>query len=149
MPGIGQRRDADRSSQRPRPHRDARLRIGVRGGEELPVAPVVLASQYDLVRARALRGAAVWPGCAELDAAPALKGVIPPRAIMNALGHRLAELTVIRDVDIKLALMPHDIGDRRAQRLLKSGLLRRLPGLPGAVCLDQRVGPRQAANMAG
>src|SRR5205814_3603612 len=124
MPGIGQRRDADRSSRRPRPHRDARLRIGVRGGEELPVAPVVLASQHDLVRARALRAAAVRPGCAELDAAPPLKGVIPPRAIMHALGHRLAELTVIRDIDIELALMPYDIVDRRAQHLLKTGLIR-------------------------
>src|SRR5437868_10816996 len=113
MPGIGQRRNADRSSRRPRPHRDARLRIGVCGGEELPVAPVVLASQHDLVRARALRGAAVRPGRAELYAAPALKGVTPTRAIMHPVGHRLAELTVIRDIDIELALMPHDIGDCR------------------------------------
>src|SRR5438046_10010310 len=109
MPGIGHRRNADRASRRPRPHRDARLPIGVCGGEELPVSPVVLASQHDLARARALRGAAVRPGRAELDAAPALKGVIPPRAIMHAVGHRLAELTVIRDIDIELQLTPHAI----------------------------------------
>ena len=40
---------------------------------------------------------------------------------MHAVGHRLAELTVIRDIDVELALMPNDIGNRRAQRLLGDG----------------------------
>src|SRR5213079_1453843 len=117
--------------------------------EELPVAPVVLASQHDLVRARALRGAAVRPGRAELDAAPALKGIIPPRAVMHATGHRFAELAIVRDVEAEVALITHDIHNCRFERLLKRGFVGCLAGLAGTVRLDQRVGPRQAADMAG
>src|ERR1700731_1495070 len=148
MSRIGQRRDADRPSRGPRPHRYARFRIGVGSGEKLSIAPVVLARQHDLPGARALWYTAVGSWRTELDAAPALKCIIPPRAVMHAVGHRLAELTVIRDVDAEFVLMPHDIGHRRFQRLLKRHLVSRLTCLACAVRLNQRIGPRQTADMA-
>jgi hypothetical protein len=49
----------------------------------------------------------------------------------------------------ELALVPHHIGDRGVQLRLERRFVGRLAGGAGAVGFDQRVGPRQAADMTG
>src|SRR5262249_22609008 len=86
---------------------------------------------------------------AELDAAPPLKCVIPPRAVMHTVGDRFSELAVVGDIDAELALMPHDICYRRGEQFPESRLIARLTGFLLAVRLDKRVRTRQTADMAG
>ena len=53
----------------------------------------------------------------------AREGVIPPRAVIVTSSDRLAELTVVRNVDTKRALLFHYIGDGRGQNLRIRGVI--------------------------
>jgi hypothetical protein len=122
------------------------VRVGVGGGEELPVAAVGEARQPDLARFRAARRHLVDLG-AQHEAAQALERVAPPGAVVDALAHGLAVLAVAGDVDARGLLPSHDLLDRRAQALLVSRLILRLTRLACPVELDQIVRARQAAGM--
>ena len=124
------------------------MRIGVRAGETLPVAPVGEARQPDLAAVGATRRQLVELG-AEDEAAEPLERVAPPRAVVDALAHGLAILAVAGDVDAGLLLPPHHLLDRRAQAPLVKGLVGRLTRPAGAVQLDQVVGPWQAPRVTG
>src|SRR5208282_6590582 len=91
----------------------------------------------------------VLAGPAELEPAQTVERVAAPRAVIDALPHRLAELAVARDVDAEIPLMAHDIANCRAKPLLKFGLGACPISFAEPVGLDQIVGARQAAGMAG
>src|SRR5215471_9363526 len=99
-------------------------------------------------RTRPLRRHFVKRLLARLDAAEALPGIAPPRAIIDALRHRLAELAVARHIDAELALLAHRIHDCCAERRFEGGRFAQFTGIAGAVRFDQRIGPRQASDMA-
>ncbi len=128
--------------------RDAGIRIGVRGGEQRPVAPIGEAREPDAARLGALRRDAVELH-AELEPAEALERIAPPRAVVHALAHGLAELAVARHVDARRPLAPDDLDDGGRQPRLVGGLVTRLAGLPCAIQLDEIVWPRKAAGLSG
>src|SRR5207249_632268 len=86
---------------------------------------------------------------AELEPAEALEGIAPPRAVVHAVAHGLAELAVAGNVDADLALTPHDGGDGIAEPALEVRLVRCRARLAGAIGLDQLVGARQAPHVRG
>ena len=147
--GIGDRPDADRR-RRSRPGGDAGLGIGVGRGEPAAIPAVAEAGQHDLAGAGPARRRIERAGAGrKIESAEAAPGVAPPRAVLHALGHRLAELAVTGDVDAEIALTADDLRHRRPQRLLERRLIDRFAGLVGAVRRDQPVRARQAADMAG
>ena len=127
--GIGNRRDANRR-RRARPGGDAEFRIAVGLGELAAVAAVAEAGQHDLAGLGSTRRHVVQARPIELQPAKALPRIAPPRAIVDALAHRLAEFAVTGDVDADVVLSAHDLGDRLAQRLLNAArrTVRRLHG---------------------
>src|SRR5207248_10467581 len=148
MPCVAERPDADRRRWS-RAGRDPRIRVVIRGSKPGPVTAVAKARQHDMPRFRALRRHLIERLLAGFDAGQALPGITPPGAIIDALRHRFAKLAISRHLDAEFALIPHDIHNRRAERCLELARICRLAGIAGAVCLDQRIRPRQAADMAG
>src|SRR5439155_24309215 len=128
---------------------DPRFGVVVGRRELAAVAAVAKARQYDLARARALRRHLVEGLRAALDAGEALPGIAPPRAVIDPLAHRFAELTIARDIDAELMLAANRVHDRAAQRRLERALVDRLAGFPGMVGRDHLVRAGQAADMAG
>jgi hypothetical protein len=83
-----------------------------------------------------------------LEVAEPLEGVAPPGAVVDLVAHRLAVFAVARHGNARRGLAAHHVGHARSQGLLE----RRLVGLARlalTVGLDQAVGPRQAAGVAG
>ena len=146
--GIGDRRDADRR-RRARPGGDAGLWIGVGGGELGAIPAVAEARQHDLAGAGPSRRRVERAGPGEVEPAEALPRIAPPRAVLHALGHRLAELTVSGDVDADIALTTHHLRHRLSERLLIRRVVDRFAGFVRAMHGDQPVRARQAADMAG
>jgi len=68
---------------------------------------------------------------------------------MYAMGHRFAEFAVVGHVDAELLLAAHDIADGVVQKALESRLVARGAGVAHRIGGDQRIRPRQAADMAG
>src|SRR5579862_4053869 len=147
--GIAERAGADRGWRaRTGAGRDARFRIVVGGGKGCAVAPVAKARQHDMAGRRAVRLHVVERVLARFYAAEALPRIAPPRPVIDALRHRLAEFAVARHIDAEPLLLAHDIGDGLAERLLELGRVGGA-GFARLVGCDQRVRPRQAADMAG
>src|SRR5947207_13671754 len=148
MPCVAERPDADRRRWS-RAGRDPRIRIVIRGSKPGPVTAVAKTRQHDVPGHRALRRHLIERLLAGFEAGQALPGIASPRAIIDALCHRFAELAIPRHIDAEFALIPHDIHNRSAERCLERARICRLAGIAGTVCLDQRIRPRQAADMAG
>src|SRR4051794_26613333 len=84
----------------------------------------------------------------EVEAAEALPRITPPRAVIDPLGHRLAELAVAGNVDPGGTLAFDDPGNRSAQCRGKCVMTDGLAG-EARPCLDQFIRARQAADVAG
>src|SRR5262249_23904220 len=96
-------------------------RIVIRGGKHRAVATVAETRQHDMSGTRPLRRHFVKRLLTRLDAGETLPGIAPPRPVIDALRHRLAELAVARDVDAERALFAHHVHDCRPERRFKHG----------------------------
>src|SRR6185437_14120219 len=81
------------------------------------------------------------------QAGEARERVIPPRAVIDAVGHRLAELAVTGHIDAERLLMFHDVDGRGAKLILKR-LFITLAFPARAVRENEILRARQAAGMA-
>ena len=133
LAGVSERTNADRPGGGPGTHEHAGLAVGIGGGKPHPIAPTSGVVQHDLAGAGGSRGHMVEARPAEFESAEAQKRVVPPRAIVDAMPHRLAELAVARDVDTELLLMTHDVVDRCSQCFSNCLLIGRLAGLARVV----------------
>ena len=135
MADIGDRPGEHRrpAAQRARRTKARRVELAVELGEFLPVPS-----------SGECRQAA---GFARLPAAEPSPGIARPRAVIDRPGRRLAEFTVIDDIDADLGLMAAHRLDGGGQPFSVSPRVIGLAGKLGAVDLDQRVGPRQAPDM--
>src|SRR5207245_9691642 len=147
VPRVGQLADAHGTQRGPRPGRDARVGVGVGGSEPQAIATVGEAREHDFAGPRPLGGHVVETAGAELEPSEPLERVAPPRAIVHAVPHRLAELAVARYVDPQALLVMHDVGDAGAQLVLEAPLIGGSARFAGAVGVDQVVGPRQAPGV--
>src|SRR5215470_19967046 len=86
-----------------------------------------------LVQARALR----------IEPVEAVPRVSPPRTVIDALRHRLAELTVTGNIDADILLSAHDLRDRRPELIGKD------PRIVSGPRRDQIVGSREAPRVTG
>ena len=77
------------------------------------------------------------------------KGVVPPRAVVIAPGHRFAELAVIGNVDAKFALLVHHIGNGGGEDLRESGVVLAFSRGARPADGDETCRPRQASGMGG
>src|SRR5262249_37307374 len=115
LPDIGQWTDANRARCWTRTHIDPRVTIGIGCREAHTVAAAGGVGQYDLARPRGPWRHVVKAGPSELKATQALKAVVPPGAIADAMGHRLAELAVTWGVNTEHLLPAHDVAYGCAQ----------------------------------
>jgi hypothetical protein len=113
------------------------------------IAAVAKGGQHHRAGRRAFRLHLVEGEATGGQPAEAQPGIAPPRAVIDPLRHRLAELAVAGDVDAGLLLAAHDIADSGAEGRRECRLVDRLVLVKGAVGFDQLVGTRQAAGMAG
>src|SRR5262249_62048484 len=72
-----------------------------------------------------------------------------PSEPLAHIGHeaRLAEFTIIDDVQPDISLLAHHLGDGAAQPAGIGGIIATIAARPGAHHFDHVVGPRQAAGM--
>src|SRR5258708_19182988 len=84
----------------------------------------------------------------QFQAAKALEGVTPPRAVVDPLPHFLAELTVAGNADTGLLLETNNLGDRAGEAFLVGGRIDRLSGLAPAGEFNPVIPPRQAAPIS-
>src|SRR5262249_26294762 len=83
----------------------------------------------------------------ELESAETLERVAPPRAVVHPVSHRLAVLSIARDVDTDVPLPAHDVLHRRSELLLPSLRVERSARLANPVRLEQSAGPGQASGV--
>src|SRR6185437_12925592 len=77
----------------------------------------------------------------------AREGIVPPRAEIDAVSHRLAELAVTGHVDAERLLMLHHVDRGGAKLILKRRLVTALALAARTVGEDQSLGTRQTAGV--
>ena len=113
------------------------------------VASVGKAGQHNLAGPRTARRHRVHIGPGEVQPAETVVAIAHPRAIIDALPHRLAVFAVARDIDADVPLPANDLSHDRPQLSLELSLVDGLAGFAGAVRLYQPIRARQAADMGG
>src|SRR5204863_8743055 len=104
MPCVAGRPYADRRRWS-RAGRDPRIRIVILGSKPGPITAVAKPRQHDVPGQRALRRHLIERLLAGFDTSQALPVITPPRAIIDALCHRFAELAIPRHIDAEFALI--------------------------------------------
>ena len=147
MADVSDRSDADRPAW-PWPRGDPRIGIAIGRGEARAVATVGEGRQHRIARRRTMDRHGVAIDILDREAAEARERIAPPGAVVDLGAHRLAVLAVARHGDAGGDLAAHDVAHRRGERLLERGLVD-LAGLALMVGVDESVGARQAAGVAG
>ena len=145
---VCERPDAHRRIGRTRSSGDP-FRVVIGGGKPCAFAPVTKAREHDMARPRPVNRHGIQARAGQFETAQTLKGVAPPRPVIDPVPHRLAELTVAGKVDAELFLPPHHVGDGRSKLRLELSFIRVFSGGTYAVGFDQRIGARQAAGVTG
>src|SRR5262249_18755814 len=75
--------------------------------------------------------------------------IVPPRAVVIARGHRLAELAVVGNVDAEVALPAHHVGNGGSEDLRECGVVHAFACGARPARGDETCRPRQASGMGG
>src|SRR4029077_477788 len=106
-------------------------------------------------RGRASPGAAppragvVEARATEIEAAEPIEAVAPPSPVVDLVAHRFAELAITGHIDADGPLLAHHVRHRRLEVILEAPVVGCLPGVARPIGLDQVVGTREAAGVAG
>src|SRR5699024_133501 len=108
-----------------------RIWVSIDVREEIAVASVGEARQDDLAVRRTIRRGVPQVVVRQLEPAGAGEGVVPPGAVVEVSGHRVAVFAVVGQRDAEVLLSLDEIGDAGGQQLVALLLLLLRHGLAG------------------